>query len=544
MRNNQPVTQREAPLPDGAILISRTNAKGMITYANQDFIKASGFSREELMGQPHNLVRHPDMPSVAFEDLWNTLKAGGAWSGMVKNRCKNGDYYWVEATVRPNLDGGYTSVRVKPARQKITAAENLYQQMRAGSSPYILRRGQLIRPNLWWRMTDSLRGLSIHLRLWAALAIAGACVALPGLMVYFGLVESHSLFHPIAAAMGVFVMLATGAWLSHDLIRPIGEISTLAKSLASGDLTSSLACDCNNEAAQVLEAMAAIRNNFHEALYYVREGVDTLNAASHELTSNAERAAQASATQTESVSAVAAAMEEMSVSIDQVEEHAREADQISRESGAQSEQGGQVIHQAAESMQSIAGLVHDASSVIGQLENASRDITAVVTVIKEIADQTNLLALNAAIEAARAGEQGRGFAVVADEVRKLAERTANSTQEIASMIGKIQSGAAHAVSSMESGVNRVSAGVDLAHQAGHSITTIRASAARVESAVGDITLALREQASAAQSIASNIENIARMSEENNSAASHTAGAARDLGEISRQLKETVQRFRI
>jgi methyl-accepting chemotaxis protein len=167
-----------------------------------------------------------------------------------------------------------------------------------------------------------------------------------------------------------------------------------------------------------------------------------------------------------------------------------------------------------------------------------------VNVIKEIADQTNLLALNAAIEAARAGEQGRGFAVVADEVRKLAERTAKSTQEIAGMIGKIQNSTREVVASMESSVGRVSSGVDLANQAGQSITQIKNESTRVAQVVGNISDALREQSEASRSIAQNVEKIAQMSEENSAAVLQTANAAGHLEKLALSLQNTISRFKV
>jgi methyl-accepting chemotaxis protein len=241
---------------------------------------------------------------------------------------------------------------------------------------------------------------------------------------------------------------------------------------------------------------------------------------------------------------MAASVEQLSVSIDQVEEHAREARTVTQASGSQSEEGGRIIHQTAEEMSNIAQSVNATAGTIRQLEDFSGQISSIVNVIKDIADQTNLLALNAAIEAARAGEQGRGFAVVADEVRKLAERTANSTQEITGMIGKIQQGTQRAVEEMDAGVQRVNEGVNLAHQAGDSVIGIRASAEKVTRAVDDINLALKEQSMAARDIAQKVEGIAQGAEENSAAVKQTAASAEQLRNLAGDLQELASRFRV
>ena len=546
MRNNMPVTGIEKTVREGLVLISKTDAKGIIRYANDDFVAISGFTRSELLGQPHNIVRHPDMPQAAFEDLWGTLKSGKAWTGLVKNRCKNGDHYWVEATVRPNLEGGYTSVRVKAQQQAIRNAEDLYQRIRDGKCHRALHHGQLIRPNLYWKITTWMRGIDVRTRLWVAVSF-NALLFLALLLVqstHMLAADTNSWAGLGISFIGVLSALATGAWLHHDLISPLRTAVERARQLASGDVSHSIPANGSSEIASLLEALGAIRNNFHETLYYMRAGVETLNGATRELAGNAERAAHAAGVQAESATAASSSMAQMSASIEQVGGHAQEADDLSIKSGQRSEEGGQVIHEAAESMRSIAGLVHDSSTVIQELESASREISAVVTVIKEIADQTNLLALNAAIEAARAGEQGRGFAVVADEVRKLAERTGNSTQEIALMVDKIQADARRAVASMDAGVSRVSDGVDLAHQAGDSITSIRTSANQVALAVENISRALTDQNSASRQIAGHIERIARMSEENTAAAASTAASARQLSDMASQLQGTVSQFKV
>src|SRR5690606_67421 len=144
MRNNQPVTGRENVLRDDIAIISHTDERGMIEFCNDDFLEASGYTREELIGQPHNILRHPDMPAEAFRDLWGTVKTGRPWMGVVKNRCKNGDHYWIRATVTPRAEGGYTSVRVKATREEVSACDALYREM-ARNRSIRLYEGQVVR---------------------------------------------------------------------------------------------------------------------------------------------------------------------------------------------------------------------------------------------------------------------------------------------------------------------------------------------------------------------------------------------------------------
>ncbi|WP_420713172.1 methyl-accepting chemotaxis protein [Pseudomonas sp. zfem001] len=241
---------------------------------------------------------------------------------------------------------------------------------------------------------------------------------------------------------------------------------------------------------------------------------------------------------------MAATVEELTVSINHVADNANEAHGLSSESGRQSAEGGTVIQSTLSSMQRIADTVQGAAVQISELGQHSDQISSIVNVIKEIADQTNLLALNAAIEAARAGEQGRGFAVVADEVRLLAQRTANSTQEITEMIKKIQTGTRNAVGNMEIGVQQVSSGVEQANQAGDAIVTIRQASERVVGVVDQISLALREQTVASQDVARNVERIAQMSMQNSEAVADTASTARDLQQLALSLERQVDYFKL
>ncbi len=269
-----------------------------------------------------------------------------------------------------------------------------------------------------------------------------------------------------------------------------------------------------------------------------------VNAASARLAATAEQMSQASSAQSESASAMAACVEEMTVSIGHVADRATEADQLSRAASHSAERGQAIIGRTVADINDIARTVHTASAQMMVLEQQSEKISDVVAVIKEVADQTNLLALNAAIEAARAGEQGRGFAVVADEVRKLAERTTQSTQEIASTILDMQSGARAAVQEIQAVEAQVGVGVAGAESAREAISDIQRDAAHMQAMVADISDAIREQSAASTVIAQQVEQIAQMAEENSAAAHGTAGTAGDLAQLSGQVQGVVSQYKV
>jgi methyl-accepting chemotaxis protein len=294
----------------------------------------------------------------------------------------------------------------------------------------------------------------------------------------------------------------------------------------------------------VLAGMKEMQQTLRKMIEEIVRGAEQLSSSSNDLLHASEEVGMRSRQQSESASAMAAAVEEMTVSIDQVAENAREAHNITIQASDLSTSGAKIIESAATEMHKISEAVQSSSAIIEDLGRQSDQITSIVNTIKEIADQTNLLALNAAIEAARAGEQGRGFAVVADEVRKLAERTTLSTAEIAGMVNKIQNGTRGAVDSMQTGVQQASKGVDLASQAGASINEIRDGSTRVMDVVNSISDSIREQGTVSSEIAKNIEQIAQMSEESANAVEHTTSAARHLQQLSTALHNSVSRFKL
>ncbi|WP_428827579.1 methyl-accepting chemotaxis protein [Azonexus sp. IMCC34842] len=334
--------------------------------------------------------------------------------------------------------------------------------------------------------------------------------------------------------------------LSRNIIKTLGGdpvvASSITQRIASGDLATPINCE-PGDTTSLLANISTMQDTLRSMIGTITGNAEQVASAASQLLHASESVADRARQQSDAASSMAASVEEMSVSIDQVRDNAQEAHSISQESGTISQQGAGIIHGAATEMRKISEAVQSSSEIVEDLGRQSDQITSIVNTIKEIADQTNLLALNAAIEAARAGEQGRGFAVVADEVRKLAERTSLSTTEIATMVSKIQSGTRSAVASMQAGVVQVSNGVELANQAGDSINRIRDGAEQVTRVVNGISDSIREQSTAGSDIAQKLETIAQMSEESAVAVKHTAEAARHLQSLSVSLHQAVAQFK-
>ncbi len=344
---------------------------------------------------------------------------------------------------------------------------------------------------------------------------------------------------------GLMLGLGLAFWIIRSITAPLNEMRhTIGIVERDSDFTRRVDVNSEDEVGQTAKSFNQLIATMQETARAVLDNVDKVSDGVASLASSSNQVASSSMQQSEAASAMAASVEQMTVSISHVSDSARDALTISRKSGELSTQGGQVIHRAVDEMNQIAGTVRAASTAIDSLGQQSDQITSVVQVIKEVADQTNLLALNAAIEAARAGEQGRGFAVVADEVRKLAERTTKATEEIAAMVTAMQDSARSAVTTMENAVERVGSGASLAQQAGDAINQIRSGADQVIQVVNDITSALAEQTVASNDIASHVEQVAQMTEENSAAAGAAASAAASVEQLADEMRRAVSRFKI
>ncbi|MEW5889806.1 MAG: methyl-accepting chemotaxis protein [Pseudomonadota bacterium] len=345
----------------------------------------------------------------------------------------------------------------------------------------------------------------------------------------------------LLAALAVAYLLAASYVAITGTIR---ELTAGTDRLASGDLAARIETEARDELRLVAERFNAMAASFSELIRSIQASAAKVSTSSAALARSAAQVSGGSEQQSEAASNMAAAIQQMTVSIDEISKNAETAQEVSERSGKLSAEGGNVVQETVREINGIAADVSASARIIERLGEQSDQITAIVKVIKDIADQTNLLALNAAIEAARAGESGRGFAVVADEVRKLAERTGNSTQEIAAMVAAIQKGTAEAVAAMHSGAGRVSGGVELAHRAGESMERIKEGASQVVHTINEISLALKEQGVASTDIARNVERIARMAEENSAAASAAAHTAQEMEHLAAELNSAMTRFRV
>ena len=342
----------------------------------------------------------------------------------------------------------------------------------------------------------------------------------------------------------MLVIVALGVLIARSVLRQLGgepaDAVQVMKRAAAGDLTvdipQSSAGSLLGELSRMLCAIRQMVGDISSKSDIVRRTAEGISVASGQV-------ATASHRQADSASAMAAAVEQLTVSINQISESAHDTERYSSAAATLAASGETRVAEAANEMALIAQQTSSAAGAIRSLESRATEISTIANVIKEIAAQTNLLALNAAIEAARAGEQGRGFAVVADEVRKLAERTSSATEEITSMIGAIQADTATAVDTMDKALPQVERGLDLARQAEHSLREIRDGAGTTLERIRDVALVTQEQSAASTSIAQQVESIAQMVEETSASTQHTADSARDLDAIARELGELVARFR-
>ncbi len=524
MKNNQPVTDVEQFLEPGKPIVTRTDLKGCITYANPAFIRISGYTREELLGKNHNIIRHPDMPPEAFADLWVTIKQGLPWTGLVKNRCKNGDFYWVEAQVSPLFEKGhqcgYISVRSAPSRDRVAAAEALYRSVRARQATIPATRHPV---------TASLR---LRMILAVALPVLGAlgAAAAPGTASW------------IMAATGALAGIMLLLWAHQGLSGSLSELEKAVRLISEGNFRFAIATRGPAELSRLLLDLNNLKINLRSVIADIVVAANEVGTQGNELSTDVSQLMQTQQQVSGDLDAIRIAIDRLSQAINDISGATGKSAGHATEARERVEASSTSMNESAQATRGVVDMVHDTRDNLNELNGAIAEINSITQEIRGIAEQTNLLALNASIEAARAGEMGRGFAVVADEVRKLAERTNTSTQTISAMIESISSKTRDALAAMNRTVERVDNGTRLIEMTTERLEEVRLASQGVSDSSHEIAGMLDRQSQASLELTQNMEAIGSMTARNAASVGHVQATAATLAETSEELHRLLTGF--
>ncbi len=500
MRVNLPVSAREVTLGEDDSIVTRTDLKGRITYANESFVRITGFARSALIGKPHNIIRHPDMPPEAFADMWRTLEAGYPWSGVIKNRCANGDHYWVRANVTPLRErgeiAGYLSVRTRASAESIAKCEPLYRRMRAGAAHGLtVIDGRIVRkgiPALINRIGKTAASARIAIFFATLLGCVGA------LLASHWLGADHA--QRAAASLAAVAALTIGVgwwWMLNAWVVPLERARRATLRAASGELDAHFGESPDPTVDSLLVASKQMTVSLRGIIGDSTLSIESLRRNVATLTRAGAQLAARTGTQRASLVEIAATLTQLCGTFENTASGARRASELASIASRQAHGGGSAVDEVIAEMQSIT--------------DVSRRIGTITSTIESIAFQTNILALNAAVEAARAGEQGRGFAVVAGEVRNLATRATAAAAEIAALVAEAQ--------------ERASAGSGTARRAGETMHQVVASFNEVDGFVSQIAIATNQQAAGVAHVSQATHELDAMTESNASMAEQTAEVA-------------------
>lgn len=523
MRTNLPVLDQEFPFPKGDTLVSTTDLKGRIIYCNPSFIHVSGYAKEDLLGQPHNMIRHPDMPEEAFRDMWNTISSGIPWSAPVKNRRKDGSYYWVQANVTPLMNGdepiGYMSVRTEASREAIEQAQALYGLMHAeknaGTLVHGLHRGRVIKATLLGRLREATH-----------LGLIGRLTMLCGLMTTAGFAVGWSLSGPGLASnvAGPVVgglallgaVLASSVPMRRMTLAPIKMLMNTANRMAAGDMTQTIHSERHDVIGEFTQSLNQLNVNLRSIVRDARTEVDQMLIATQEIAAGNQDLSGRTESQASNLQQTAASMEQITGTV--------------KTSADTAQQAAALAGQANDITQRSSQAVSDVTQTMQDIETSSSRISDIIQVIDSIAFQTNILALNAAVEAARAGEQGRGFAVVASEVRALAGRTATAAREVKQLI--------------TDSAEKVRTGCELTQAAALTMKQAMSSVEQVTSLVDQISHGSREQLAGISQVNSAVSQLDGITQQNAAAVEEIAAASMSMANRAKTVAEAVQVFRI
>ncbi|WP_025034937.1 methyl-accepting chemotaxis protein [Bradyrhizobium sp. DOA9] len=557
MRKNLPVTAVEYPVSDETLIVSRTDLKGKLTYFNDDFIAAAGFTSAELMGQPHNIVRHPDMPPEAFDNLWDTLKAGKPWLGAVKNRRKNGDFYWVLATASPIRENGevkgYTSIRTKLPADQRKLAEEVYAAIREKKPHGYRIDAGIIRRRSWLDRFSIFTG-TLKARLVTTIVLQALFMLALGIGGAVSTGGSTSLTLSLLAVAGAAIAGFAGLATLRAIKEPMQHLNDTLVNLVQDKLDNRIVIDRDDEIGEALRNLQTVQtiirfsrdevqavqrraeaqrkadmtklaDGFEAA---IGEIVETVSSAATELEASASTLSTTAGRAQELATVVASGSEAASSNVHSVASAAEEMSSSVREIGRQVQDSSRIANEAVSQ-------AHATTERVSELSRAAARIGDVVELINAIAGQTNLLALNATIEAARAGEAGRGFAVVASEVKALAEQTAKATGEIGQQVGGIQAATQDSVSAIGEISGTIARLSEIA-------SAIAAAVQQQGAATQEIARNVQQAAQGTQQVSSNVGDVQRGASETGSASTQVLSAAQMLSRDSNRLKLEVGKF--
>ena len=492
MRLNTPVTGKEFLLPANCeTLVSVTDLKGRITFCNDSFVKVSGFELGELLGQPHNIIRHPDMPAEAFRDMWDTIQQGLPWVGVVKNRRKNGDHYWVVANATPIRDGdrvtGYLSVRFAPERSQIEAADSLYHQLReqaaTGNGNLALRQGLLVRNSLWGRMK------------------LGAQKLMPWRLIYFqvggGLIALLSglyLAPWMAALVTLLTVIVTSHWTLKLVLRPLTRLLDDSRRIGAGDLAHTVTINTNGLTGNLQRALRQLQINIRTIVSDARTDIDALKVVIQEIAAGNQDLSTRTESQASSLQLTTSSMEQINGTAQRSADFAHKGTEIATDTASVANRSNEAVQAVAVSMDAI--------------NESSKRINEIIQVVEGVAFQTNILALNAAVEAARAGESGRGFAVVASEVRSLARRTTEAAKEIKGHIQESEMRVTNGGTQVRDAKDRVGEALVSVGQVSDMLIEISKAAVEQQQGIGQVNEAVTQMDALTQQNAAMVEQLA------------------------------------
>ncbi|WP_001230744.1 methyl-accepting chemotaxis protein [Leptospira interrogans] len=551
MRKNLPITSQEITIPINSVLISRTDMKGRISYVSQDFANISGFSEEEMLGEPHNLIRHPDVPSEIFREMWETIQDGNPWSGIIKNRAKSGDYYWVDATVTPVMNegviSGYMSVRKKATEDQIRRAEILFSQLKNTKS-------------FLWKLKEGIQILFKKLGLSGKIIVYALLVFVPLLFANFEWIRNGMIVLPIlgvsCGSVGILFLINTIL----NYRKEIREIISIQKEIVSGNFLMEIPeKKGNSEIFEIRSSLRVFVISIWGLLVQIKENFEKNQELYQYLSQSSEQFQSKTQNQAASVEQTASASHELSSTLDEIVKsiHLQSTGLTAINNGiGKVNESIQNVSKSMDNLSSQTSSVKEKASqsektfekailAMNEIKEYSNGISNIIGIITSISEKTNLLSLNASIESARAGEAGKGFSVVAEEISKLASQTRESIKDIVNLIDNTTKAVNLGAEKFQESLSIVKQLTDYIGEVNSSATIVRASLFAQAEKLGEIRKNTDQvnqlgetvsessgfQKTASDEISLSMQNIAESSEL----------IARTSGEIKQLVDESIRK---